>query len=223
MLNLEFDAPNRSLEIFNFDQGTPEWFECRKGIPTASMFSAILAKGQGKTRRTYMMKLLGERITGELQDSFSNAHMERGKEMEEEARLAYAFMKEVEPVQVGFIRNKEKGCSPDSLIDENGLLEIKTKLPHLQLEVLLADEMPSEHKAQVQGQLWIAEREWCDFVSFWPKTPIFIKRVYRDEKYIKTLSDEVEKFLNELTDLEVSVSEKYWDSSASNFLIKQAV
>lgn len=196
------------IEVFNCEQGTPEWFECRLGIPTASMFSAVLAKGQGKTRRTYMLKLLGERMTGELQDSYSNGHMDRGKEMEDEARDAYAFMKDVEPESVGFIRNGEKGCSPDSLVDD-GLLEIKTKLPHLQLEVLDKDALPSEHKAQVQGQIWVAEREWCDFVSYWPKLPLFIKRVYRDDNYIKTLSEEVDRFLSDMSDLEGKIKAKY--------------
>jgi len=196
------------IEVFNCEQGTSEWFECRLGIPTASMFSAVLAKGQGKTRRTYMLKLLGERMTGELQDNYSNGHMDRGKEMEDEARDAYAFMKDVEPESIGFIRNGEKGCSPDSLVGD-GLLEIKTKLPHLQLEVLDKDALPSEHKAQVQGQIWVAEMEWCDFVSYWPKLPLFIKRVYRDEDYIKTLSEEVDRFLSDMSDLEGKIKAKY--------------
>lgn len=197
------------IEVFNCEQGTDEWFECRRGIPTASMFSAILAKGQGKTRRTYMLKLLGERMTGELQESYSNGHMERGKEMEQEARDAYSFMKDAEPHKVGFIRNGEKGCSPDSMIDDNGLLEIKTKLPHLQLEVLDKDVLPSEHRAQVQGQIWVAEREWCDFCSYWPGLPLFIKRVERDDEYIKNLSSEVDRFLSDMNDLEQKIRTKY--------------
>lgn len=194
-----------SLEIFNFDQCSDEWFQARAGIPTASMFSAVLAKGQGKTRRTYMLKLLGERLTGEPSDDYTNAHMERGKLMEDEAREDYVFTKcqEVEPV--GLIRNGDKGCSPDSLIGNDGMLEIKTKLPHLQLDVLLKDEMPSEHKAQVQGQLWVAEREWVDFVSYWPRLPLFVKRIYRDEPYITKLSGEIARFNEELSELEQKI------------------
>ena len=187
--------------IFDCEQGSPEWFECRLGIPTASMFSAILAEGQGKTRRTYMLKLLGEQITGEMQESYSNQHMERGQIMEEDARNAYSLVTDLDPVLVGFIRNGDVGCSPDSLVNDNGLLEIKTKLPHLQLDVLLKDEMPTEHKAQVQGQIWVAEREWCDFVSYWPKLPLFIKRIYRDQKYIDTLKSEVDRFNEEMSEL----------------------
>lgn len=195
-----------SMEIFNCDQGSDEWFLCRAGIPTASMFDTVMACGKGggpsKTRRTYMMKLLGERLTGQPTENYTNAHMERGKVMEEEARNAYAMIQEIEPQKIGFIRNGDKGCSPDSFIDISGLLEIKTKLPHLQLEVLLCDEVPSEHKAQIQGQLWVAEREYCDFVSYWPRLRPFIKRVYRDEKYIAELSNAVDQFNDELNKLQ---------------------
>lgn len=202
-----------SIEIITCEQGTPEWFAARLGIPTASEFSTVMAKGKGsadsKTRKTYMLKLIGERMTGEPTESYTNVHMERGKVMEEEARNFYAFQTDNEPELVGFIRNGEKGCSPDSLIGPNGLLEIKTKLPHLQLAVLLAGELPSEHKAQVQGQIWIAEREWCDFVSYWPSLPLFVTRVYRDEEYIKELSAEVDKFLSEMNDLQEQIKRRY--------------
>ena len=203
-----------SVEIIDCAQNSDEWMKARMGIPTASEFSTVMAKGRGgkgesKTRRTYMLKLIGERLTGELSDGYTNHHMERGHAMEEEARNAYAFMTDNDPKLVGFVRNGEKGASPDSLIDENGLLEIKTKLPHLQLDVLLADKLPPEHKAQVQGQIWIAEREWADFVSYWPGLPLFVKRVNRDDDYIKTLSDEVDKFLAELHELMESINQRY--------------
>lgn len=197
------------MVILDVEQGSPEWFACRLGIPTSSEFATVLAKGknggESKTRRTYMLKLIGERLTGEAQESYTNAHMERGKIMEEEARNAYAFLTDNEPSRVGFIRNGGKGCSPDSLIGNDGLLEIKTKLPHLQLEVLLGREMPPEHTAQVQGEIWTSEREWCDFTSYWPKLPLFVKRIYRDDVYIKTLDKAVEIFLNELTDLQAKI------------------
>lgn len=194
-----------AAEIITCEQGTPEWHTCRLGIATSSEFKSILAKGEGRMRRTYMMKLLGERLTGEPAENYSNGHMDRGKTMEAEARTAYAFLQAEEPEIVGFIRNGNVGCSPDSLIGASGMLEIKTKLPHLQLEALLAGSLPSEHQAQVQGQLWVAEREFVDFVSYWPKLPLFVKRVYRDEIYIKTLAVEVAKFNDELAALESRV------------------
>ncbi len=127
--------------IIECEQGTPEWFAARLGIPTASEFSTVMAKGKdgGKslTRKTYMLKLAGEILTGEPMESYSNAHMDRGKEQEAEAREAYELMKDLDCQQVGFIRNGDKGCSPDSLIGDDGGLEIKTALPHIQVERLL--------------------------------------------------------------------------------------
>lgn len=186
------------MQILDIEQGTPEWFAARAGVPTASMFATVLAKGEGKTRRTYMMKLAGELLTGEPMENYSNGYMERGKEMEDEARDLYAFRQDVEPQQVGFIRNGAKGCSPDSLIGNDGMVEIKTKAPHLLIEVLLKGEFPPEHKAQCQGQLWVAEREWVDLAVYYRKMPLFIRRATRDEEYIKTLSDAVDRFNDEL-------------------------
>jgi hypothetical protein len=146
-----------------------------------------------------MLTLIGERLTSEIApEGYTNAHMERGQEMEAEARAAYAFLADVEPELVGFIRNGDAGASPDSLVGANGLVEIKTKLPHLHLDALLLDRLPPEHVAQVQGQLWIAEREWVDFVSYWPKLRPFVKRVHRDEPYIASLKVAVQEFNDEL-------------------------
>lgn len=190
------------LQIFNCEQGTPEWYAARAGIPTASEFDTVMAKGKGggesKTRRTYMLKLIGERLTREPMWSYSNEHMERGKAMETEARDLYQMIAELECQQVGFLRRGDAGCSPDSLVGDNGMLEIKTKLPHLQLDCILYDELPAEHRAQCQGQLWIAEREWVDFVSYWPGLPLFAKRVFRDEDYIKRLAEAVRVFNAEM-------------------------
>ncbi|NKX16239.1 lambda exonuclease family protein [Brucella pseudogrignonensis] len=185
------------MEVFDMDQGGDEWFQARLGIPTASKFATVMAKGEGKTRSEYMRKLAGEIITGEVTESFSNSHTERGKEMEDEARQTYAFINSVEPELVGFIRNGEKGASPDSLIGVIGGLEIKTALPHIQIDRLERNRLPPEHKAQVQGNLWISDREWWDFVSYWPRLPMLCVRVFRDEDYIKTMSDEIDRFNDE--------------------------
>lgn len=184
--------------VFHCEQGTPEWFAIRGGIPTASNFAAVLAKGEGKTRKSYLYKLLAERFTGEPADNFQNDHMIRGREMEAEARDLYALTRDVDLERVGFIRNGGVGCSPDSLIGDDGMLEIKTKMGHLLLEVLEADRLPPEHIAQVQGQLWVAEREFCDFVAYWPRLPLFVKRVTRDEEYIAKLSLELDRFCTDL-------------------------
>lgn len=187
-----------TMEIFDCEQGSPEWFACRLGVPTASNFSAILAKGEGKTRRSYLLKLAGEILTGEVADSYTNPHMERGKLMEDDARQAFAFQFDLEPENVGFMKRGRVGASPDSLIGPSALLEIKTKLPALQLDVLERGTLPSEHVAQVQGQLWISGRSHCHFVSYWPRLPLFHVIVERDEKYIATLEQTVSDFVGEL-------------------------
>ena len=193
------------MQIHDMEQGSAEWFAVRLGIPTASQFATIMAKGRGggesKTRQTYLYKLAGEILTGEPMDNFTNHHMERGHEMEPEARNYYSFMRDVEPLQVGFITNGPKGCSPDSLIGGDGMLEIKTKLPHLMLAILEADTFPAEHRAQCQGQLWVAERDWVDLVCYWPKMPPFIKRAYRDDTYIAEIAAAVDQFNDELAAL----------------------
>lgn len=193
-----------SIEIITCDQGSPEWFQARAGIPTASCFSDILTKGKGsapsKVRLTYMLKLAGEIVTGELTDQVTTRDMERGKVMEEEARDFYALSENVDPEIIGFVRNGAKGCSPDSLIGSDGMLEIKTAKPHILGGFMLAGEFPDDHKAQCQGNLWVAEREWIDLLVYWPKMPRFVMRAHRDEAYIKTLSEEVDKFNAELAD-----------------------
>jgi hypothetical protein len=194
------------IEVFDMEQGSEDWFRVRMGVVTASEFKKVLAEGKekgtdSKGRRTYMLQLMGERLTGDPMYRYSNDHMERGKEQEAEARDMYAFVSDLEPRPVGFIKNGNVGCSPDSLIGDAGMLEIKTKLAHLQLDVLLADRLPPEHVAQVQGQLWVAEREWCDFVSYCPRLPIFAKRVFRDEAYIERIRKAVDLFERELVTL----------------------
>lgn len=193
------------MQVYDCEQNSPEWYACRLGIPTASMFATVMAKGKGGgdslTRRTYLNKLAGEILTGKPMDNYVNGHMERGKEMEGEARNFYCFMNDVTPQRVGFVRNGQKGCSPDSFIDGSGMLEIKTKLPHLAIECLLRDEFPPEHKAQCQGALWVAEREWIDLCVYWPDIPLFVKRAARDDAYIADLSSAVDAFNSELADI----------------------
>lgn len=193
------------LQIFDCEQGNPDWHACRAGIPTASEFATVMASGRGggesKTRRKYMLTLIGQRLTGKVEEGYTNGHMERGKEMEAEARDLYSMVADIEPQRVGFMRRGDAGASPDSLVGNDGLLEIKTKLPHLQLECILADQLPSEHKAQCQGQLWISGRQWVDFVSYWPGLRLFKKRVHRDEAYIAQIKVAVDEFNSELLEL----------------------
>jgi hypothetical protein len=230
------------MEVFTFEQGTPEWFEARKGIPTASEFSTVLAEGKegllpaaiidamvkndctaaqlaaavkaarargaspSQARLKYLRTLAGEIIRGTPEEEgYSSPAMDRGKVMEAEARDFYAFTRGVEPVQVGFVREGRAGASPDSLIGGSGGLEIKTALAHIQIERLSKNELPTEHKAQVYGNLWITKREWWDFMSYSPGLPPLIVRVERDEEYIAKLAAAVEAFNQELDNIVQSI------------------
>lgn len=202
-------------QIINCEQNTPEWFHARKGIPTASAFGDVLAKGEGKTRRAYLLKLAGEVITGEPMESFSNANTDRGHAMEADARDLYAFQTGAQLDRVGFIRNGRTGCSPDCLIGDDGGLEIKTKFPHLLIDLILKDEFPAEHKAQVQGTLWVTGRQWWDLAVYWPGIPLFVKRVTRDEAFIQTLSAEIDRFNTDLDAIVAQMRRRFEISEAS--------
>lgn len=194
------------LEIVDCEQGTPEWHAVRCGIPTASRFKDVLAKGEGKTRDKYLRDLAAEAVRGWIEeDSYTNAHMERGHAMEDEARRLYAFMTDAEPVKVGFIRNGNVGCSPDSLIGDDGGLEIKSALGHIQIDRLQRNVLPPEHRAQVQGSMWVTERKWWDFVSYAAGLPPLILRVERDEAYITSLAAAVSSFNEELAELVTTI------------------
>ena len=190
------------MEILNCVQGTDEWYAARLGMITASCFSDVLAKGQGKTRDKYMKQLLAERIFNEREESYTNACMERGKELEAEARCEYEKELGVKVQQIGFARMIDwVGASPDGLIEDDGLLELKCPKGITQLEVEKNGCVPSMYIPQVQGQMWVLNRKWCDFVSYHPKRDLFVRRVYADKDYIANLQKEVEIFISELQDL----------------------
>lgn len=194
-----------TVEIIDCIQGEPEWFRARLGLPTASNFATVMARGKdggaSLTRKKYLNELAAEIITGEPGESYTNGFMERGKMQEAEARRLYAFMTDADPELVGFIKNGPKGASPDALIGNDGLLEVKTRLGHLQVELLLADRFPPEHRAQIQGSLWVCERDWCDIAVFSPGLPLYVSRQWRDDGYIANLSGAVAQFCDELAEI----------------------
>jgi len=193
------------MEIIQCQQGTEEWNKARLGMITASCFGDVLAKGQGKTRRSYMLRVAAERLTGEKQETYCNGAMEWGTEHEPEARAYYEQINNTLIQQVGFVKfNDFIGCSPDGLVDEDGLLEIKCPHTTTHLETVLSNEIPTGYVSQIQGQLWITGRQWCDFVSFDPRVqggPFWCKRVFRNEEYINNLQTEINLFADQLNDL----------------------
>lgn len=182
-------------------QGTPEWHLARCGRATASEFASILAKGEGKTRTKYLRRIVTERLTGKPTDTYHNAHMDRGQEQEPLARMAYEMLTDNVVEEVGFIAHPEMmaGCSPDGLIGVDGGAEIKSVIPTVQTDTILGAKLPSEHRAQIQGCMWITGRKWWDFCSFSPDMPanlrLYVLRVERDKEYIENLQAEVLRFL----------------------------
>ena len=183
-----------------------EWLQERCGLVTASNFSKVLAGGKGKTRRAYMLKLAAERLTGEVQPTYQSKAMERGSELEDQAREEYQFVTGNHVELVGLIkRGYDLGCSLDGTIGDVGTFEAKCPEPHTHVEYVLKGKLPTTYRAQVQGQLWVTGRQWCDFVSFCPnlKGPnyLFKVRVGRDEDYIQEIRKGVYKFVAELKEI----------------------
>lgn len=186
--------------ILNHEQGSDEWHAARCGILTASVMSCLLVDGKGVAgfgagALTLMNELIGERFTGEAAGKFGgNGHTERGHELEPQARAFVSERLGVEIVNVGIILNHGCGYSPDGLIGDDGLIEIKTKLPKLQIDVILDGVIPKDHVVQCQVGLWVSERDHIDFASFWPGMPLFHKRAGRDEAMIRKLAERAKTF-----------------------------
>jgi hypothetical protein len=196
--------------FYDLEQGSEEWFAARAGLPTASEFKTVQANGKGGsesiTRAKYMRQLAGEILTGEPAPAgYSNDHMLRGQEQEEDARRLFSLITDLEPIRVGFVREGRAGCSPDSLIGENAGLEIKCAIPAVQIERLQLGRLPPEHIPQVQGSLWVTGRQHWHFVSYCPRLPPLIIKVERDEAYIEQLAKAVAAFNQELDNIVQSI------------------
>lgn len=193
------------MKVLELTQGSTEWFAARLGIPTASRFKDIVTPAKGdksKSSSTYLYELLAERVTGEKTDIFTNEWMQRGNDLEPFARSAYEFIYEINVEEIGFLLNDAEtiGASPDGLIGSDGGLEIKSPKPSTMVKYMIEDKLPDVYKPQVQGNLWISEREWWDFVAYHPSMELFVKRVYRDEEYIKKMQQHITDFADELAE-----------------------
>jgi len=190
-------------EVIDCVQGSDEWFAARLGIVTASHFKDVLNSKTG--RGTYMMRLVAEKQQGKPQESFQSEAMKNGTENEQYARKYYEDMNEVAVQQVGFILMGQIGCSPDGLVGTDGGVEIKCSEGPSHYQIILKDKMPTTHIPQVQGNMWVADRQWWDFISYdpWGKhKPFYCKRIERDDGYIDNiLKPACEKFLQELNDI----------------------
>lgn len=198
------------MRIIDCTQGSEEWYLARLGKVTGTGFQKVLAKGQGKTRKAYMLQLAAEKLTGLPHESFTNGAMEWGTENEPAARACYEAVNDVSVLQVGFCElSEDVGVSPDGLVDDDGIIEIKCPNSTTHIEYILKNKMPSTYKAQIQGILAVTDRKWCDFVSFDPRMKsrkYHCVRVQRDQEYIDNLNIEVTKFIKELNELTDKIS-----------------
>ena len=194
--------------VHDVEQGSAEWLELRSQIPTASNFSQLVTPtGKKSTSITTLAAQIAANIySGEnLNNDFESYDMKRGRLLEPVARNLYGFLYNENPEEIGFITDDglNYGCSPDSLVSESGLLEIKCLSVPNHTKAIAAcfnDEIPSDYIPQIQGQIYTAERDWCDLFFYHPKLPPNKIRVFRDESFIKTLAEQLDKFKDHLAD-----------------------
>jgi hypothetical protein len=193
------------MRIIDCVQGSEAWLNARTGLPTASEFHCILAKGRdkkadGQKRTDYTIKIASERLTGMPSPNFKSKPTDRGTEMEPFGRAAYELLTgtEVKQVGLGILDDYMAAASPDFLVGEEGGGEIKSVIPAVQLETIINGKVPEEHVAQIQGNIWVFNADWWDFCSFCLEMPerlqLFRLRVKRDQSYIDKLAAEVSRF-----------------------------
>ncbi len=190
------------------EQGSIEWKLLKIGKVSASRMADLLAKtktGASASRAKYMAQLLCERMTGEPTEFFTSQAMQRGTEIEPVARAAYEAENFISVDQVAWVEHPTipmAGCSPDGVVGEHGLIEIKCKEIHNHLDTILNDRIDPDHQAQMMWQMACTGRQWCDYVCFDDRAPeglqLFIKRLERNDALIQTMEDEVRKFLKDL-------------------------
>ena len=201
------------------EQQTEEWFSARLGKVTASRVADVIAKtktGYSASRDNYMAQLICERLTGQKGESFTNAAMTHGTETEPLARSAYENSRSLLVKEVGFInhpRIEMSGASPDGLVADDGLVEIKCPNTATHIDTLLSQKVPTKYITQMQWQMLCCQRKWCDFVSFDNRLPenlqLFIQEVEFDPEYCAMLEKEVSQFLAELDSKVAKLKEKY--------------
>lgn len=195
-------------------QRTEEWFNARLGKVTASRVADVMAttkSGVSASRTNYLFELLAERMTGRKQESYTNAAMQHGVDFEPVARAAYEEVISGLVHEVGFVqhaRHSDFGCSPDGLVGNDGLVEIKCPNTSQHVDTMLCG-FPAKYKPQVQAQMACTERTWCDFVSYDPRMPdkhkLVVIRVLRDDEFVRDMEGKVEDFLRNLSMMFVEV------------------
>jgi putative phage-type endonuclease len=187
------------MRIINVPQRSPEWFAARLGVPSASNFAKVITPGGKKSTQVegYLNRLVADILTGRSEQQEANEAMQRGTELEPEARSYYELI--AGPVEeVGFcIHDDGFGCSPDGVVGD-GLLEIKCPMAHTHVEYLRDGVIPSIYIPQVQGQMLVMDKQWCDFLSYHPDMKPLLVRVERDDKFCSTLHEALKELVESI-------------------------
>jgi putative phage-type endonuclease len=204
------------------EQRSEEWFQARLGRVTASKIADVVASAdKPESKRlagwtNYMAQLITERLTGQPTEGFTNAAMQWGTDTEPQARAAYEFLTDNPVQEVGFVVHPEidgSGASPDGLVGEDGLVEIKCPNTSTHLDTLITESVPKKYVSQMQWQMACTGRDWCDFASFDPRLPdemhLFVKRVHRDPETIAQMEAAVRTFLAELDQKVAALRSKF--------------
>lgn len=187
----------------DLEQGTDEWLQARAGIVTASVMGQLITPStlkiaKNETARTLVRTLVAERITGHVDETPETADMRRGNVVEPYARDAYAEQAGVTVEEIGFMVLEQYGAkigySPDGLVGDDGLIEIKAPRQKKHLAIMLEDQVPAEYMAQIQTGLLVSGREWLDFISYAGGMPLFVKRVLPDPAWREVIWKAVEHF-----------------------------
>lgn len=178
----------------NVTQNSEEWHKLRCGKFTASMFGNLFSKKDSVAYRNAINNVVHQIITGEVEETYKNADMERGHEWENLAAQHYELTTFKNISNGGFWElNKYVGCSPDRLVDDDGILEIKTHKGAIMIDVLVNKKSPLFDPYQIQGQLLCTGRKWCDFIAYNHKHKPFVQRVERDETLIRLISEKLDE------------------------------
>lgn len=195
------------------EQNTSDWLRLRIGKATASRFEHIITPGgePSKSVDPYIWEILAEVIVGHPIVGPETKYMVRGIEEEDSAVGSFELLHEIETERGGFITNDAGtiGCSPDRLVGKKSLLQIKVPAAHTHVKYLVTRTLDQKYKPQIQGEMYVAERESIFIVSYNPEMPLVVIPVERDEAYIKKMETELEKFVTKLSARRKDLEEKY--------------
>jgi putative phage-type endonuclease len=212
------------------EQGSPEWVAIRLGRATGSRIGDVMAQGKSgapsASRANYRAQLVAERLTGVMVEGYTSEAMERGKEVEIDAKRAYSFRTGRQIAEAGFYHHPTismSGASPDGLVGDDGLVEVKCPNTSTHIDTLRGGSIPRAYQLQMLWEMVCAGRQWCDFVSFDPRLPesmtLSITRVNRNAEWLAEVEAEVVKFLKEVDETVADLRRRYEPDSLREALV----